>query len=116
MSLFQGPPDFPGDPLSPEPASNGPKKYEANSFPVILMTPHALDLVNTLIDRSADFDRTLAESGAKGECSVSQKATLLAYGELTTAKGKLVGYIARLMDRLADPNINRKRSEQVRFE
>lgn len=124
MSLYQGP-NFPQEPEFPGSEPTPPKKHKPDSFPVILMTPHALELVNDVIDRSADFDRTLAETDyhpevkvEEGEvhCPVSQKAVLLAYGELTRAKGKLVAYIARLMDRVADPNINRKRSEKVRFE
>ena len=108
-------PNFPGDegyrdlPPIPQP------KHPASSFPLLHMTPHAMNLVNEVVDRSADFDRTLAEGGVV-QCEVSQKASLLAYGDLTRAKGKLVSYIARLMDRVGDPALNIKRTEQVRYE
>ena len=108
----------------PEPTPETP--HSASSFPVIMMTAHCLLLVDELIDRSADFDRTLAEAGdfhpeVKEEdgtevCPIGQTTCLLAYGELTRAKGKLVSYIARLMDKAKDPAINAKRTEQVRYE
>lgn len=108
----------------PDPEPDLP--FSASSFKVIMMTAHALQLVDDVIDRSADFDRTLAEAGDfhpetsgddVAECvPIGQTTCLLAYGELTRAKGKLVSYLARLMDKVKDPSLNAKRTEQVRYE
>ena len=85
--------------------------FQKGHFSLVSVTPHFLALVDTLIDRSADFDRSLAEQGA----SKQPEATLDSYGDLIRAKGKLVEYVAALMDLARDPNLNRRRTAQVRY-
>jgi hypothetical protein len=74
---------------------------------MVKVTPHSLMLVDAVIDRSADFDRALAEN-----C----ENTLAAYGDLVQAKGKLVSYIARLMDMAGDRSMNLQRTSHIRFQ
>ena len=109
--MFQD--DFPEDKdnafLKPAPIRSG-------SFRLTNVTPHSIALVNAVIDRSADFDRSLADTSKLAkDCPAATDANLLAYSDLIQAKGKLVEYIARLMDKLNDPNLNRLRTSQVRF-
>ena len=119
MSLFQGadlPPDDNDDELKFLPQ---PKKHFApKSFRTVAVTPRSLDLVDTVIARSADFDRALSKCNKGGpvNCQLASSEALEAYGDLVQAKGKLVEYMATLMDKIADPNLNRRRSSQVRFE
>ena len=121
MSLFQGA-DFPVDDddelrfLPKEEKKD--RRFPANSFRTVAVTPRSLDLVDVVIARSADFDRALSESAnaAEEDCLAGSEAALAAYGDLVQAKGKLVEYMAALMDKIGDPNLNRRRSSQVRFE
>lgn len=83
------------------------QKYPPGHFHIVYITPSSLALVDAVIAKSADFDRALAEK---------LDATSDAYGDLVQAKGKLVEYIAKLMDTANNPAINQSRSAQVRFE
>ncbi len=76
------------------------------TFQIVNVTPHAVNLVEALIDRSADFDRALKEGSDNA---------LVTYGDLVQAKGKLVCYMARLMDMANDRNLNAQRTSKVRF-
>lgn len=84
-----------------------PKRFPNDSFPVVRVTAHSLKLVDTVIDRSADFDRALKE-----DCD----SALSTYSDLVQAKGKLVSYMARLMDMANDKSLNSQRTSQVRFQ
>ena len=89
------------------PPVQGPKRFPKDSFTMVKVTPHSLKLVDAVIDRSADFDRALKE-----DC----EHTLTAYGDLVQAKGKLVSYLARLMDMANDRSLNAQRTSHVRFQ
>lgn len=121
MSLFQGPDFDPDDPFAqPQERERPPgsKPHAHGSFRIISVTQRSLDLVNAVIDRSADFDRALAEQRRliqDPDCEATFDAPLAAYGDLVRAKGVLVEYIARLMDRVNDRGLNEKRTAQVRF-
>lgn len=103
--MFQD--DYPEDldniPTRP-PASR--PQVPPGTFRMVSVTPHSVDLVDTTIDRSADFDRALKEGSDNA---------LEAYGDLVQAKGKLVCYIARLMDMANDRSLNAQRTSKVRF-
>ncbi len=119
MSLFQGPDDFPNDDDDMKAFPKPPQQsFPAHSFRIVSVTPRSLDLVDVVIARSADFDRALSESSKATEedCLAGSKVALDAYGDLVQAKGKLVEYMATLMDKINDPNLNKRRSAQVRFE
>ncbi len=107
--MFQDDVQFPGD-TSQEDFQRQPR-FAKGHFALVHVTPHFLALVDTLIDRSADFDRSLAEQGA----SKNPDVTLDSYGDLVKAKGRLVEYVAALMDLAKDQNLNRRRTAQVRF-
>ena len=102
------PEDFPGrQPPFPQQKRLMPgKKFSRGSFHIITVTPRTIDYVNTIIDRSADYDRALKEN---------PDAALDAYGDLMRAKGALVKFIASLMDLAKDQNLNKQRTTQVRF-
>lgn len=99
--MFQD--DFPED---TDNAFLKPPKVAPKSFRLILVTPHSLKLVDEVIDRSADFDRALKEGS---------DSALATYSDLVQAKGKLVSYMARLMDMANDKSLNAQRKSQVRF-
>ncbi len=107
--MFQDDVQFPGD-SSTEDFQRQPR-FAKGHFALVHVTPHFIALVDALIDRSADFDRSLAEQGA----SKLPDMALDSYGDLVKAKGKLVEYVAALMDLARDPNLNRRRTAQVRF-
>lgn len=94
---------FPGSENYRRPAPRVPNK----SFRLINVTPHSIKLVEEVVDRAADFDRAFDREGAD--------AALEAYGDLVQAKGKLVNYMARLMDMANDKSLNAQRTSQVRF-
>lgn len=97
------------------------KGVPRGSFRVLNLTPRSMDLLDAVIDRSADFDRSLAETRKAGEdedgpCSEATESNLKAYGDLVQAKGKMAEYLARLMDRVNDPGLNEQRSVVVRYD
>lgn len=104
-----------------------PPKFGKGHFRLVQITPKVMDLIDTLVDRSADFDRSLVESGNTAhpqvpakeddeQCTVAAEEPLRAYGDLIKAKGDLVKYIVVLMDKLDDPNLNARRSLVLRFD
>jgi len=82
-------------------------RIPAGTFRMLRVTPHSLDLVQEVIDTSADFDRALKE-----DC----EAALVAYSGLVKARGNLVKYLARLMDMAGDASLNHQRTSKVRYE
>ena len=102
----------PNDP-TPSPDQDFPllSHFQKGHFSLVSVTPHFLALVDALIDRSADFDRSLAEQGT----SKLPDMALDSYGDLIRTKGTLVEYVAALMDLAKDQNLNRRRTAQVRF-
>ena len=100
--MFQD--DFPED---KDNAFLKPPRIAPKTFRLLRVTPHSLKLVQEVIDTSADFDRALKEG-----C----ENALETYGELVKARGKLVKYMARLMDMANDNSLNQQRTSQVRFE
>jgi len=99
--------EYPGIPEErPERLLPSGKKFGRGSFRIITVTPRTIDYVNTVVDRSANYDRALKEN---------PDAALNAYGDLVQAKGALIEYIASLMDLARDENLNRQRTSQVRF-
>ncbi len=109
--MFQDDVQFPGDSSSAEDFKRIPR-FAKGHFALVHVTPHFLALVDATIARSADFDRSLAEQGSP---KLSSCATLESYGDLVKAKGRLVEYVAALMDLARDSNLNRRRTAQVRF-
>ena len=104
--MFQD--DYPTDEQDFPKAKLPPKAHvPKGTFRVIRVTPHSLELVQRVIDTSANFDRALKE-----DC----EAALNAYGDLIQARGKLVKYMARLMDMAGDASINQQRTSQVRYD
>lgn len=110
------PPEDYKPPLLPPPG----KKFPNKSFVLLSLTPRSLALVDTVIARSADFDRTLADAARVAEnpedTPLAALLPLEAYADLVQAKGALVTYISNLMDKANDPLLNLQRTSKVRFE
>lgn len=104
--MFQD--DFPEDIQDFQKAKLPPKERIApGTFRILRVTPHSLELVKQVINTSADYDRALKESA---------DSALVAYGSLVQARGKLVKYMARLMDMAGDASLNQQRTSQVRYD
>jgi len=73
-----------------------------------------MTLVDELMETSADFEVALREVSDGRDGAVSYTGD--AYGRMIKAKGRLVRYIAALMDALPpDHEATARRSVQVRF-
>lgn len=85
-----------------------------NSFLVLRMTPISMDLLGVLKDAAAAYEVSLRAVSDKVPNAVA--ATLERYGDLTKAEGALVAYMAQLMDLAKHPELEKRRTKQVRYE
>lgn len=111
------------EPFLPEP-SNTPQPDKGNFserdldkgkfFTLLRMTPISLELVHDLKDAAAAYEVSIRAVSDKVPGAVN--ATLNRYGDLTRAEGALVAYMAQLMDLAKHPELEKRRTKQVRYE
>jgi len=113
--IFHDGPFLPAPEPGPDKGNFLPKPTDkGNFFPVIRMTPNSLRLVDALVDAAAAFEvglRAVSDEvpGAADACSER-------YGELTHAKKAVVEYMAALMDAVKSPELQKRRTKQVRYD
>jgi len=114
---------FDDKPFLPEPSGNQPPDKrnfserdldKGNFFTLLRMTPVSLDLIHALKDAAAAYEVSIRAVSDKVPGAVT--SVLERYGDLTRAEGALVAYMAQLMDLAKHPELEKRRTKQVRYE
>lgn len=117
MAIFDDKPFLPEPSDTPPPDKGNFSERDLDKgkfFTVLRITPVSLDLVHALKNAAAAYEVALRAVSDKVPGAVD--ATLNRYGDLTRAEGALVAYMAQLMDLAKHPELEKRRTKQVRYE